>query len=112
MADHIDTYVRNLKSINNTMDRLNKELKVLRIKKRDAQDKLYNAMKIRNLTEYGSIKITQITPKIKTPKKKTKDKKSDAIRFFNEIGIDNPELCWEEYQKTQKYQLVPNEDDE
>jgi|WetSurMetagenome_2_1015567.scaffolds.fasta_scaffold449112_1 hypothetical protein len=106
-----DAYVRNIDSINESIKRHNGQLKILRTKKLESQERLAIYMEKHGIEEYKGYKLAKIKPKQKLPQKKKKEKKSDAIKLFSEIGVDDPEALWEEFQRTQKYKL-PSSDGE
>jgi hypothetical protein len=90
------------------MKRANKQILIMRKKKADVQMKLYAWMVKHNLDEYGGYKTSKLAPKKKS-RKNAKDKKQDALRLFSDIGVDDPETLWMEFQKTQK-PLPPDEE--
>lgn len=96
-------YVRNLKSINESIKRHSDQLKTLREKKKAAEDRLYRYMSKNNLDEYQGYKISKLTPKKKIKRKPEKEKKQDAIDLFCQNGIQDPETFWEQLKSTQKY---------
>jgi len=107
MADP-QSYVRNLTSINDSIKRHNQQLKILRAKKMDAQRRLHTYMVRNNLADFEGYNQTKIAPKVKLPVKKKADKKADAIRLFTDVGISDPEILLDAFQRTQKY--TPSEE--
>lgn len=105
-----ESYVRNLKSIGDSIKRYSSQLKELKEKKKLAEQRLYNYMNRNNLEEYGGYKKAKLAPKERKPVKKPAEKKSDAMKLFSDTGISDPELFWEAFQSTQK-PAPPNEDD-
>jgi len=101
MADP-DSYIRNLNSIGESIKRHNAQLKILREKKKESEKRLHSYMIKNNMEEYGGYKASKIAPKEKKLVKKKKEKKTDAIRLFSEIGITDPESFWDALQETQK----------
>ncbi len=70
-----DGYVRELKTVDDTISRYNILLKSLREKKKTTQTRLYAYMEKNNLEEYGGYKASKLAPRKKVPRKKDKDKK-------------------------------------
>lgn len=103
-------YVRQIKSIDAALKRLNQETKQLRLQRNTAKQRLYDWMKSRGFEEYEGYKLVKIAPKPKLPRKKAKQKKEDAVRLFSSIGVDDPEELWVAYQATQK--VIPQEEEQ
>jgi len=97
-----DGYVRQIKSIDEALKRLNDQTRTLRKQRQFAKEHLYEWMKARNLDEYQGYNINKIAPKPKIIRKKPKEKKEDALRLFTTIGVDDPEELWIAFQRTQK----------
>ena len=95
-------YIRQIKSIDDTLKRLNAETKSLRKQKKVSQERLYSWMIKRNVEEYEGFKIEKLAPKPKARRKKEKDKREDALRLFGEVGINDPDAFWESFKATQK----------
>lgn len=103
--------VRRLKEIETALKRMNVQIKNLRVKKKEAEEKLYKSM-VKNGTEvYQGYSIKKIQPKIPRKSKPLKKKKIDGVEFFQAIGVEDPEEAYEEFIKTQK-NLKDNEDAE
>jgi hypothetical protein len=97
-----DAYIREIKSIDEALKRLNDHAKLLRDKKKKACTHLYNYMYYHNVNEYQGYKQNKLAPKEKTPRKKAKEKREDAYRFLRDAGVIDPEEFWKSLQATQK----------
>lgn len=97
-----DSYVRQIKDVDAALKRLNAQAKELRKKKKEAQTRLHAWMVKNGVDEYGQIPAKKIAPKTPVKRKPVKKKKEDAIRLFSQIGVNDPEELWEEFQRTQK----------
>jgi hypothetical protein len=97
-----DSYIRQIKDVDAALKRLNVQAKELRKKKKEAQSRLHSWMEKNKVEEYGEISLKKITPKPPAKRKPAKKKKDDAIRLFSQIGVNDPEELWEEFQRTQK----------
>ena len=86
-----NAYVKEINSLNCEIKRLNAHLKKLRIQKREKQDLLYKYMEKNNLEKYNGITLKSVKPKQKTRRKPESAKKKDALKLFQEVGINNPE---------------------
>ena len=95
-------YVDEINNIENEMKRLRKRLKQLRELKIGPSKALQRYMDTNNLKIYKGIKIEKITPTPKILKKPPSQKKKDALRFFREAGVGNPETFYHQYLLTQK----------
>jgi hypothetical protein len=93
---------RRLRELELALKRLNEKAVDLRKKKKDAQEKLYRSMEKNGVEKYEGYTMSKIRPKAPAKRKPAKAKKSDAIRLFSEIGIDDPEELYEEFKKTQR----------
>lgn len=102
MTDDMDSIIRNLNGLNNTIKRYSSMIKDLKVKKKDFEGKLFQTMTRKGLNEYNGYKLEKLNHKQKIPRKKNADKKADALKLFREVGIDNPELFWTAFQDTQK----------
>nr|QBK86341.1 MAG: uncharacterized protein LCMAC102_01360 [Marseillevirus LCMAC102] len=100
---NLESYSKEIESINTETKRLNDRLKVLRSQKRTIEAYLYDDMTRNNLEKYGKITLKSITPREKKSRKSTKAKRNDAISLFRDVGINNPEQFWNDFQATQKY---------
>ena len=59
-----------------------------------------------NLRVYKSIKIEKVAPPPPKLQKKTpSQKKDDALKFFRDSGVGNPEVFYQQYLLTQKIEL-------
>ena len=75
----------------------------LRKRKKELQRKLYEYMNRRGVTEVEGYHIDKIAPPAPKPKpKKPTEKKKDAVAYFRQLGIRNPEACYKEFLTTQK----------
>lgn len=95
-------YVRQIKSLDDALRRHNEQTKIIRVQRTKAKERLYKWMKSNNQDEYQGYKIDKLAPRPKVPRKKTKEKKEDALRLFSTIGVDDPEELWIAFQRTQK----------
>lgn len=100
-----DGYIREIKSLRKEIKRLNGNLKVLRDQKTVVEGHLYRYMKKNGIEKIDGITINSIKPREeRLPRKKKSEKKRDAIELFQEIGVNDPEALWLEFQATQRYQ--------
>jgi hypothetical protein len=97
-----DSYLRELESIKAALKRNNAQAKILRTKKKTAEERLYNYMVRHHIEEVDGYKLEKIAPKPKIPRKKESEKREDAIRFFSQNGIPDPLAFFEEFKSTQK----------
>jgi hypothetical protein len=95
-------YVRQIKSLDEALHRHNEQTKNIREQRNKAKERLYKWMKSHNLEEYQGYKLNKLAPRPKVPRKKTREKKEDALRLFTNIGVDDPEELWVAFQRTQK----------
>jgi restriction endonuclease S subunit len=72
-----------------------KEINPLLKKREDLVNKLYQFMKVRNLTQYQGVFITDIQPKQKKEKKEKVSKKFQMAKL-RQMGIRNPEAALKE----------------
>jgi len=98
-----EVYVRQLKELSSALTRLNAQTKAIKTKQKDAKIHLAEWMERNHMEEYQGYKLAKIKPKPKVPKKPSKDRKDDALRLFNEVGIPDPTDFWDRFQETQKY---------
>ena len=103
-------YVTELANLDNEMKRLRarlKELRALKIKPRAA---LYHYMKTHNLQVYQGIRIEKVAPpQPKRLRKTPTQKKTDALLFFRNEGVGDPEKFYQQYLLTQKGDRPPAE---
>jgi hypothetical protein len=104
-----DSYIRQIKDIDSALKRLNQQTADLRKKKKEASMRLYAWMEKNNVETYSSIDIRKIAPKQRAKKKPPKKRKEDAIILFSQIGVNDPEKLWEEFQRTQKAEQIESE---
>ncbi len=97
-----NSYVRQIKECDNAIKRLNRQSKDARTKKKLAQQHLAKWMEKNNVDTYEGISFKKIAPKPPSKRKPAKQKKLDAIRLFADIGANDPEGLWEDFQRTQK----------
>lgn len=107
-----DGYIREIESISDALKRLNTKSRDLRKQKNLAKERLYVYMERSGITEYRGYKAEKLKPKDKPIRKKPSEKKADALRLFAETGITDPELFWQEFQKTQKCTIEGDDEDE
>ena len=98
----MSTYVDEINNIESEMKRLRKRLKQLREFKMAPSKALHRYMVTNNLKIYKGIKIEKITPTPKIRKKLPSQKKRDALIFFRDAGVGNPETFYQQYLLTQK----------
>jgi hypothetical protein len=99
-------YADEIVNIDNEMKRLRKHLKELKELKKAPTEALYRYMKSRDLKVYKSIKIEKVTPPLPRLQKKTpSQKKYDALKFFRDSGVGDPEGFYQHYLLTQKPEL-------
>lgn len=102
MSSTADSYIRQISELNATLARLNKQTSELRKKKKEAEKRLHAWMVKNNIEEYAKVSIKKIAPKPPAKRKPAKQKKADAINLFAQIGVNDPEQLWEEFQSTQR----------
>ena len=96
-------YAEEINNIENEMKRLRKRLKQLRELKKNPIRALHRYMVANNLKNYKGIKIEKIAPPpLKIPKKTPTQKKNDALVFFRNSGVGDPETFYQQYLLTQK----------
>jgi hypothetical protein len=93
---------RRLKEIEDALKRINAKTIDLRKKRKDAQNKLYDSMIKNGVDSYEGYTVKKIAPRPKAKRKPAKAKKQDALKLFAKIGVDDPNVLWEEFEKTQK----------
>ena len=99
----MSVYADEINKIENEMKRLRKHLKQLRELKKNPTHALHRYMVANNLKIYKGIKIEKITPPSpKIPKKTPTQKKQDALVFFRDAGVGDPETFYQQYLLTQK----------
>ena len=99
----MSTYADEINNIENEMKRLRKHLKQLKKLKQKPTQALYRYMVNNNLEIFKGIKIKKITPPPpKIPKKTPTQKKEDALVFFRDEGVGDPETFYQKYLLTQK----------
>lgn len=99
-----DSYVREIKSIDEEIKRVNAHLKRLREQKNQAKSRLYTYMKKSNTVKCQNISIKSVAPRVKkvrVPKKTEAQKRKDAILFFEKVGVPDPKDFYEEFAQTQ-----------
>lgn len=106
-----DSYVRQIAELDAALKRLNAQTKEIRRKKKEAETRLHAWMVKNNVEKYGKVTIKKITPRGASKRKPAKQKKADALSLFTQIGVNDPEKLWEEFQMTQKV-YTPKTDDE
>lgn len=102
---NISGVMNEITSIKTELARLAKVCKELRLRKKELEVILYEYMSNHNIIKIGDVKITTIKPKEK--RKTQKEKREEAITFFRNEGITNPEHFWDEFSKTQKAKSKP-----
>ena len=98
----MSTYVDQINNIESEMKRLRKRLKQLREFKIAPSKALHRYMVTNNLKIYKWITIKKITPTPKILRKPPSQKKKDALKFFREAGVGDPETFYQQYILTQK----------
>ena len=98
----MSTYVDEINNIESEMKRLRKRLKQLRELKIGPSKALQRYMDANNLKIYKGITIKKITPTPKILRKPPSQKKKDALKFFREAGVGDPETFYQQYILTQK----------
>ncbi len=102
----MSVYADEIHNIESEMKRLRKQLKHLKELKRAPTKALYQYMESYNLKVYKSIKIEKVAPSPPKLQKKTPSrKKNDALKFFRDSGVGNPEVFYQQYLLTQKTEL-------
>lgn len=102
--DYPTRCVNTIKRIDETLSRMNVEIKRLKEDKIKYQKELYRYMEARGITELAGIKIDKIKPKIpkiRAKKKKKKDRIKDALELCRDVGIPNPQEFYDAFLKTQ-----------
>ena len=103
----MSTYVDEINNIEIEMKRLRKRLKQLRELKISPTKALYRYMVANNLKIYKGVKIKKITQTLpKMLKKPPTQKRQDALKFFREAGVGDPETFYRQYLLTQS-SVVP-----
>ena len=105
-----EPYIRQIKSIDEAIKRLNSQLKDLRKQKAISQTRLYEYMRRNNMEETGGVKLKKITPKPKMMRKKEKEKKEDAVHYFESLGLNDPEGTWDRLRELNKPKPFSNEE--
>jgi len=95
-------YVREIKSVDDELKRVNKKAKDLRTQKRKAQDRLYAYMEKNKLETYEGITKKSIKPKEKAPRKSKTQKKEEAVILFSQAGVKNAERLYDQFLEMQK----------
>ena len=102
----MSVYADEILNIENEMKRVRKHLKDLRDLKIAPTKALYRYMKEHDLKVYKTIKIDKIAPSLPKPSKKLpSQKKKDALNFFRDSGVGNPEEFYQQFLLTQKNPL-------
>jgi hypothetical protein len=96
-------WVSELHYLKEEMKRERERLKLMNQKKKRLEYGIYQHMVKNNLAVFEKIKINNIKPKDAIFRKNNQAKKSDAIEFFEKIGIENSKETYDEFLKTQKY---------
>jgi len=99
------SYTAELRTTERELKIVNAKANGLRKKKKELQRKLYDYMVRHKVSEIEGYNIEKIAPPAPKPKpKKPSEKKKDAIDYFKQLGIRNPEACYNEFLSTQKSQ--------
>ena len=107
----MSVYADEINNIENEMKRLRKHLKQLRELKKKPTRALHQYMVVHNLQIYKGIKIEKVSPPpLKIPNKTPTQKKTDALEFFRNAGVGNPEQFYQQYLLTQKRKEVEDEE--
>lgn len=106
----MEANARRLKDLEETLARLNHKTADLRKKRAEAKERLYQSMLKNNVEKCEGYTIKKIQPKIRVKRKPAKAKKTDAIKLFADIGIEDPDSFYAEFEKTQK--IVMEEENE
>lgn len=78
-------------------------LKRLRERKAQPKQALYRFMARHGYNEYGGITLKRVAPAAaRRPRKPAREKRSDAVRLFREIGVPDPVGFYDEFMRTQK----------
>lgn len=107
-----DGYIRELESLTKSIKTLTLKTKELRERKTRVSDRLYTYLCTHKLDEYKGYKTSKLAPKIKVKRKSKKEKEKDALILFEEIGVANPRQFWEDFQRTQIYNISQSNEDE
>lgn len=94
-----------IQDIAKEIKRMNLYLKTLRIRKKSLEGELYKFMHRENISVLQGIKREKIKPEAVKRKKKS-EKKRDAIELFRNIGIDDPEEFYRQFEITQKAEKI------
>ncbi len=99
----MSVYAAELANIENEMKRLRARLKELRALRQKPAEALYRYMAGRNLSLYQGIRLDKIAPRpVGAPRKTPSQKKRDALEFFRNAGVGDPETFYKQYLLTQK----------
>ncbi len=95
-----------LRRLNREIKRLQALIKILREKKHAPSQALLSFLEIHNLSSYGEFKRKNLEPKPPRRVKSKVLKKKDALVFFRNEGVPNPERFYDELQQTQKVRIA------
>ena len=98
-------YSTELKSTMAQLKIENAKVNALRKRRRALEASLAKYMQRHHLQELDGFECDKLIPKQKLPpkpKKSEREKKQDGIEYYRQIGIINPERCYEEFLQTQR----------
>lgn len=101
MAATPDYHIEQIKKLNEEAKRLNAQLRLLRVHKRDHERHIYQYMSRNNLQTYKGFNITKLTPKQPTKRIPAAEKKRAAMDLCRMTGIPDPENFIREFKATQ-----------
>ncbi len=124
----MSTYVRELRSIDQEMRRLRKQLKTLQTLKQAPTTALYNFLNSQMFLQhsrveggktlylireewtdnYEGIPIKKLLPRLPRKIKSATAKKRDALTFFRQEGVPDPDAFFERFYSTQTVAPVQN----
>lgn len=102
----MSAYCAEIRNISREMKRLRARVRVLATLKEAPSKALYNYMEKHGISSYEGFKKTDLLRKRKPVKGKTQ-KKRDALKFFYEAGVPNPEIFYTQFLGTQKIDRSP-----
>lgn len=98
MSKHV-TYTAELRVVNNQIKNLNKQLRLLRVRKKTLENNLLKYMNKHELQKIDEFEYNKLKPKEKKilkPKVSEKQRKSTTVEIFKQIGVINPDKLYDE----------------
>lgn len=105
MSSTPDYHIEQIKKLNEESKRLNMQLRLLRMHKREHEKHIYQYMTRNNIQIYKGYNSAKIAPKQPTKRIPASEKKRAAMDLCRTTGIPDPESFIRDFKATQSSKL-------